>query len=144
MKKKISDKDKKDWQNFIESNEKVVDKDLSNINIKPEILEKTIDLHGFSLDNANRSVKEFIEKSYDEGINKINVITGKGSRSNNSGDPFKSEKLGILKYSVPEYIKSNQELMLKIQKINFDDINSSLKGSFEIILKKFKNNNEKF
>ena len=139
MNNKISDKDKKDWQSFIDSEQKVLDKDLSNKMPTPKNIEKTIDLHGNSLESANKIIKEFIEVCFNSGVGKINVITGKGSRSKNKQDPYQSETLGILKYSVPEYIKSNVELMNKIKEINFVDVNNSSKGSFEIFLKKFKN-----
>ena len=139
MNNKISDKDKKDWQSFIDSKQKVLDKDLSNKMPTPKNIEKTIDLHGNSLESANKIIKEFIEGCFNSGVDKINVITGKGSRSKNKQDPYQSETLGILKYSVPEYIKSNVELMNKIKEINFVDVNTPSKGNFEIFLKKFKN-----
>ncbi len=136
MKNKISDKDKKDWQKFIESKERVQNKDSYNNEEKKISIEKTIDLHGYSLDEANQKIKEFIEKSYLESVSKINIITGKGSRSKNKNDPYQSSDLGILKHSIPDYIKNNIELMRKIKKIDFQSINSSNLGSFYIILKK--------
>ncbi len=136
MKNKISDKDKKDWQKFIESKERVQNKDSYNNEEKKISIEKTIDLHGYSLDEANQKIKEFIEKSYLESVSKINIITGKGSRSKNKNDPYQSSDLGILKHSIPDYIKNNIELMKKIKKIDFQSINSPNLGSFYIILKK--------
>ena len=110
MKNKISDKDKKDWQKFIESKERVQNKDSYNNEEKKISIEKTIDLHGYSLDEANQKIKEFIEKSYLESVSKINIITGKGSRSKNKNDPYQSSDLGILKHSIPDYIKNNIEI----------------------------------
>ena len=136
MKNKISDKDKKDWKKFIESKERVQNKDSYNNEEKKISIEKTIDLHGYSLDEANQKIKEFIEKSYLESVSKINIITGKGSRSKNKNDPYQSSDLGILKHSIPDYIKNNIELMKKIKKIDFQSINSPNLGSFYIILKK--------
>ena len=136
MKNKISDKDKKDWQKFIESKERVQNKDSYNNEEKKISIEKTIDLHGYSLDEANQKIKEFIEKSYLESVSKINIITGKGSRSKNKNDPYQSSDLGILKHSIPDYIKNNIELMKKIKKIDFQSINSPNLGSFYIILNK--------
>jgi|TARA_B100001741_G_C16287309_1_gene475170 DNA-nicking Smr family endonuclease len=136
LKNKISDKDKKDWQKFIESKERVQNKDSYNNEEKKISIEKTIDLHGYSLDEANQKIKEFIEKSYLESVSKINIITGKGSRSKNKNDPYQSSDLGILKHSIPDYIKNNIELMKKIKKIDFQSINSPNLGSFYIILKK--------
>ena len=114
MTKKITEKDKKDWKNFIDSNEKISDKDFSKKSLNLSKLEDTIDLHGYSLENANKIISEFIKVSFNKGTKKLNVITGKGTRSKEKLDPYKSETLSLLKYSVPEYIKSNSELMLKI------------------------------
>ncbi len=138
MTKKISDIDKKNWLKFIKGKEKVFDKDLKeSFSYSPKI-EKIIDLHGYNLDDANKVIKKFIENCYSEGVYKITIITGKGLRSKNKKDPYKSENLSILKYSVPEYIKLDKEIMSKIKEINFDDVNSSLMGSFDIFLKKSK------
>ena len=98
--------------------------------------EKIIDLHGYTLEEANNFVKVIIDKYYIEGINKINVITGKGTRSKNKNDPYQSTDYSILKYSVPNFIKTNSDLMKKIKKINFDEVENPNKGSFEIYLKK--------
>ena len=138
MKKKLTDKDKKDWQNFLKSKEPLEKKDLDNKNVSSSLFEKTIDLHGYTLDEANIAIFGFIKKCYSQKIMKINVITGKGLRSKNVNDPYKSNKLGILKYSVPNFIKNNSELMNKILKIEFESVNSPSKGSFNIILRKSK------
>jgi len=132
---KISDKDKTDWQNFIDSNEKLENKDLKINNLSSNFIEKSIDLHGYTLENANQKISEFIEDCFALGIKKINVITGKGLRSKNLNDPFRSNNLSILKYSVPHFISNNSDLMNKILKIDFDSVNSKSKGNFEIILK---------
>ena len=137
MKKKLSDKDRKDWENFISNDEKLNDKDIELNNIK-EIKSKTLDLHGYTLENANQLVKNFILNSYSQGIKELNIITGKGLRSKNIEDPYKSKDLSILKYSIPEFIKSDKEIMSKIFKINLIDIDSLNKGSFKIILKNIK------
>tara|TARA_Y100000816_G_scaffold287712_1_gene270943 strand:- start:174 stop:587 length:414 start_codon:yes stop_codon:yes gene_type:complete len=134
--KKISEKDKKDWENFINKKEKVEDKD----NFLKENSDKTdhmeIDLHGYSLDEANTKIFEFINECYEKNIKSINVITGKGLRSKNIEDPYSSSDLGMLKNSVPNYIKNNSELMSKIKHINFDEVMSKNKGNFNIYLKK--------
>ena len=134
--KKITDKDKKDWKNFTSGKDKIVDKDNFNIQFKEKEFLKSIDLHGYRLDQANQKISQFIEKCYHEDVSKINVITGKGLRSKNKEDPFKSNDFAILKYSVPNFIKNNSELMKKIKMIDFDSVNNSSKGSFDIILKK--------
>ena len=136
MNKKISDKDKKDWKKFINSNEKVEIKDNPNLKTQNIFSEKVIDLHGYTLEEANKEVKYIIEKYYKEGVNKINIITGKGTRSKNKYDPYQSTDLSILKYSIPDFIKNDQELMQKIKQINFDEVNDLNKGSFSIFLKK--------
>ena len=138
MKKKITDKDKKDWEEFLKNSEKLEIKDSLNYNQPNSIQEKSIDLHGYNLDEANQKISDFIEHCYSEGINKINIITGKGLRSKNIDNPYQSNDLSILKYSVPNFIKNNEELMDKILKIDFDSVNSPSKGNFDIFLKKSK------
>ena len=137
MTNKLSDKDKKDWINFINSSEKLQSKDLEQSNDRV-ILERSIDLHGFTLEEANKEISKFIENCYLNKVKKINVITGKGMRSKNINDPYQSSELSILKYSVPEYIKNNSELMKKIIKIDFESVDSPSKGNFDIFLKTIK------
>ena len=134
---KLSDKDKKDWQNFLDSSEKLQSKDEDQLN-NEVISEKSIDLHGYTLEEANKQISEFIENCYVNKVKKINVITGKGMRSKNLEDPYQSKDLSILKYSVPEYIKNNSELMNKIIRIDFESVNSPSKGNFDIFLKTIK------
>ena len=136
MIKKISDKDKKDWEKFVNSSEKLDNKDRNEINESSNYIEKIIDLHGYTLDEANKKISEFIESCFLEGVNKINIITGKGLRSKNTNDPYQSKDLSILKYSIPNFIKNNNELMEKILKIDEDAVQSPTKGSFDIVLKK--------
>ena len=136
MIKKLSNKDKKDWKEFTDSDEKLEIKDLDYNKFKKEFKKKSIDLHGYTLENANKVINDFINKCYLDGVDNIKVITGKGSRSKNKKNPYQSNLLGILKYSVPDYIINNMELLAKIKKIDFDSIENSNKGYFEIILKK--------
>ena len=138
MKKKISKKDIEDWNNFVNKSEKLEDKDNQLNSTTIQSSEKTIDLHGCTLENANMIADEFIRSCFSKNINKIIIITGKGSRSKNKENPYQSESLGILKYSVPEYIKSNYELNRVIKDIKETDIEDISKGSFDIFLKKFK------
>ena len=137
MTNKLSDKDKKDWQDFLNSSEKLQSKDIDESN-KIKISERSIDLHGFTLDEANKEISEFIKNCYLNRVKKINVITGKGMRSKNLNNPYKSTDLSILKYSVPEYIKNSPELMEKIIRIDIGSVNSPSKGSFDIFLKTIK------
>ena len=136
MTKKLSEKDKKDWQNFLNSSEKLdnKDKDISSKNKRIE--EKIIDLHGFTLEEANKKISDFIVDCYENNVIKINIITGKGLRSKNLDDPYQSQNLSILKYSVPNFIKNDPNLMSKIIKIDFESVNSPSKGNFDIYLKK--------
>ena len=115
MIKKISDQDKKDWKRFLDSDEKLENKDIDIKKIKKNTKQRTIDLHGHTLESANITINDFINKCYLEGIGNIQVITGKGSRSKNKEDPYVSIDLSILKYSVPNYIKNNSELMKKLE-----------------------------
>ena len=136
MKNKISEKDKKDWKDFITNKDKVEDKDnfLKQNNNYTNHME--IDLHGYSLDEANKKIFEFINECYAKNIKSINVITGKGLRSKNYEDPYSSSDFGMLKNSIPNYIRNNPELMSKIKSINFDEVVSKNKGNFNIYLKK--------
>ncbi len=138
MIKKLSDKDKKDWEKFVKGDEKIENKDKEYSNNNKQFVEKIIDLHGYTLEKANKKIFEYIENCYLNNVNKINVITGKGLRSKNINDPYQSNDLSILKYSVPNFIKNNSQLMNKILKIDFDSVNSPSKGNFDIFLKKNK------
>ncbi len=139
MKRKISDKDKKDWKNFISNKEKLSNKDLylSNNKIEKKII-KTIDLHGFSLENANNVIEEFVIQCFKKNVNKIIVITGKGLRSKSIRNPYASKDLSILKYSVPDFIKLKPNLMKIIKKIEEAKIEDGGGGAFYIYLKNFK------
>ena len=135
MNKKLSDKDKKDWKNFLSNKEKIIDKDLNLENKLKKNLSRTIDLHGFSLDEANLEVEKFITESYKKNVNKIIVITGKGLRSKNINNPYLSKDLSILKNSVPEFIKSNKNLMKTIIEIKKASLEDGGSGAFYIYLK---------
>ena len=137
MTNKLSDKDKRDWQNFLNNPEKLESKDINQLN-NDSITVRSIDLHGYTLEEANKLISEFIENCYLNKVKKLNVITGKGMRSKNLEDPYQSKDLSILKYSVPEYVKNNSELMSKINKIDFESVDSPSKGSFYIFLKTIK------
>ena len=133
MNKKLSNKDLKDWKNFVEGNEKVQNKDYIIDEIKYK-KEATIDLHGFSLDQANSKVEKFIVDCFNKKVLKLNIITGKGLRSKVDQNPYQSKDLGILKYSVPEFIKSNTELMKIIKKVD-DSTDEKNSGFFSVYLK---------
>jgi len=136
LSKKLSNKDYKDWKKFINSKEKILDKDKfifkKNVSLN---LFKTIDLHGFSLDEANQKINEFIKKCFDDKIKKIIVITGKGKRSQIINNPYISKDLNILKNSVPEFIKSNSNLMKMIKSVEQAKIKDGGSGAFYIFLK---------
>tara|TARA_B100001778_G_C18385596_1_gene537310 strand:- start:30 stop:452 length:423 start_codon:yes stop_codon:yes gene_type:complete len=137
--KKLSDKDKKDWESFIKKKEKVYNKESSeNKNFKDTIFSKTIDLHGYSLENANKTVSEYIELCFFNNIKRLVVITGKGLRSKTQNNPYVSKDLSILKHSVPEFIKSNLELMKLIKEIKIAKEEEGGSGAFVIYLKNFK------
>ena len=137
MIKKISEKDKKDWENFLSKNDPVIDKD-NLLEKKINKLSKTADLHGYTLDEANIFIKNFIESSYEEGVQKLIIITGKGLHSSNYKNPYSSKNLGILRYSVPEFISNNETLMKLINNIKDASIEDGGSGSFYIYLKKKK------
>tara|TARA_Y100000996_G_scaffold368771_1_gene315352 strand:- start:12 stop:434 length:423 start_codon:yes stop_codon:yes gene_type:complete len=133
----ISDKDKKDWNNFINSKDKVPDKDIKTKD-KKILKTRSIDLHGYTLDEANKVIENFINKAFLENINKLIVVTGKGLHSDNEKDPYISKDLGILKYSVPEFISNNNSLMTMINEITDAKLEDGGGGAFYIFLKKNK------
>ena len=137
MKDKISNKDKKDWENFLKSKEKLIDKDYSEKKNKV-YLTRSIDLHGYSLDEANKIIEKFINKCFSEKVNKLIVVTGKGIHSNNEKNPYVSRDLSILKYSVPEFISNNKKLMDMIYDIQDATIEDGGSGAFYLYLKKNK------
>ena len=137
MNDNISDKDKKDWQKFINSTEQLPNKDFKHQKIK-NLKVRSIDLHGYTLDEANKTIEDFINKAFSENINKLIVVTGKGLHSENEKDPYVSKDLGILKYSVPEFITNNKDLMRKINEITDAKIEDGGGGAFYIFLKKNK------
>ena len=137
MNDNISEKDKKDWENFITSKEKLQNKDLDIKKINKQKI-RSIDLHGFTLDQANKKIRDFINQSYLDRINKLIVVTGKGLHSENEKNPYVSKDLSILKYSVPEYIKNNKSLMNKIYEFGEAKIEDGGSGAFYIFLKKLK------
>ena len=137
MNDNISDKDKKDWLKFINSNEKLPNKDFKyQEKENPKI--RSIDLHGYTLNEANKTIEDFINKAYLDNINKLIVVTGKGLHSDNEKDPYVSKELGILKYSVPEFISNNSGLMNIINEISDAEIEDGGSGAFYIFLKKNK------
>ena len=133
----ITEKDKKDWENFLSKNEKLPNKDFK-IDKKITFKTKSIDLHGYSLEEANKSIEKFIVTSYQEKINKLIVVTGKGIHSQNEKDPYVSKDLSILKYSVPEFISNNKNLMKIIYEMKDAKIEDGGSGAFYIFLKKNK------
>ena len=135
MIKKISNKDKEDWKNFISNDERVHNKDIFlQKKIRHEKIKK-IDLHGYTLKEANNTIEQFINKCFDERVTKIIVITGKGLRSKNIENPYLSKDLSILKYSVPEYIETNKNLIKMIIEITDANIEDGGSGAFYIYLK---------
>ena len=137
MNDNISDKDKKDWHRFINSAEKLPNKDFKHKkNKNPKV--RSIDLHGYTLDEANKTIEDFINKAFSENINKLIIVTGKGLHSENEKDPYVSKDLGILKYSVPEFITNNASLMNKINQITDAKIEDGGEGAFYIFLKRNK------
>tara|TARA_Y100000816_G_scaffold243227_1_gene190564 strand:- start:321 stop:734 length:414 start_codon:yes stop_codon:yes gene_type:complete len=133
----LTDKDKRDWNTFLKSEEKLPNKDIKN---KEKKISKTklLDLHGYTLEKANVIVESFINKNFKEGTNKLVIVTGKGLHSKNEADPFVSKDLSILKYSVPEFIKNNEELMKKITEFREADVKDGGSGAFYVYLKKLK------
>ena len=135
MNSSISDKDKKDWKNFLEKNEKLPNKDLEIKENKSHIT-KSLDLHGFTLEEANKRVESFITDCFNQKVSKVIIVTGKGLHSQNEKDPYISKQFGILKNSVPDFIKNNPSLMAKIKSISDAEITDGGSGAFYVFLKK--------
>ena len=134
MNKKLSDKDLKDWNKFIKSKDTINPKDeLNETSINKNKSTFIIDLHGYSLDQANKFVEKTINECFEKQFSIVNIITGKGMRSKSAEDPYKSSELSILKHSIPEFINSNIELMKKIKSIDSTDEKNL--GSFNVYLK---------
>jgi len=132
---KISEKDKKTWEEFLSNDQKLPDKD----NFRSEIKSKktrSLDLHGKTLDEANQIIENFIRKSYEDKVHKLIIVTGKGLHSSNEKDPYVSKDLGILKYSIPNFLKNNNQLMELISNISEASIEDGGSGAFYIFLKK--------
>ena len=135
MNSKISEKDKKTWEEFLSNDQKLPDKD--NIQNKTIIKRtRSLDLHGKTLDEANSIIENFIKKSYEDKVQKLIIVTGKGLHSDNENDPYVSKDLGILKYSIPDYLSKNSELMKMISNISEASIKDGGSGAFYIFLKK--------
>ena len=134
MNSDISDKDKKDWENFLSNKETLPNKDTKAIKKKLKTL--SFDLHGYSLNEANQKIKNLINNSYEKEVRKLIIVTGKGLHSKNDKDPHISKDLGILKYSVPDYINNNKDLMNIIHEITNAKIEDGGSGAFYIYLKK--------
>jgi len=137
----VTPKDKKDWDVFTKQMGDISPKesDLLKENIEINKVKK-LDLHGSSLIEANKIVKRFIIESFNNGYKKLLVVTGKGLRSKSYNNPYVSEKLNVLRYSVPEFIKNDENLNNKINRIAQADIKDGGEGAIYIFLK----NNNKF
>ena len=135
MNSKISEKDKKTWEEFLSNDQKLPDKDNFQSEIKSKKT-RSLDLHGKTLDEANQIIENFIRKSYENKVHKLIIVTGKGLHSSNEKDPYVSKDLGILKYSIPNFLKNNAELMELISNISDASIEDGGSGAFYIFLKK--------
>ena len=134
MNSKIPEKDKKTWDEFLSNNQKLPNKDNFQTEIKVKKT-RSLDLHGETLDEANRIIENFIKKSYEDRVHKLIIVTGKGLHSKNEKNPYVSKDLGILKYSIPDFLKNNSELMKMISNISDASIADGGTGAFYIFLK---------
>ena len=133
--------DKKDWIDFTKKIDNVDAKEVDSLqqNIQTNKVPK-LDLHGYSLIESNKIVKKFIIESFNRGYKKLLVVTGKGLRSKSYNNPYVSEKLNVLRYSVPEFIKNDEDLKDKIRGVEKADVKDGGEGAIYIFLK----NNKKF
>ena len=125
-------KDKKDWIDFTNQIDNISAKeaDLLQGNIKTNKVPK-LDLHGYALAESNKKVKKFAIESYHQGYKKLLVVTGKGLRSKSYNNPYVSEKLNVLRYSVPEFIKNDEDLKDKIRGVEKADVKDGGEGAIE-------------
>ena len=135
MNSKISEKDKKTWEEFLSNDQKIPDKDNFQSEIKSKKT-RSLDLHGKTLDEANQIIENFIRKSYEDKVHKLIIVTGQGLHSSNEKDPYVSKDLGILKHSIPNFLKNNVELMELISNISEASVEDGGSGAFYIFLKK--------
>ena len=143
MKKKYTAtfKDKKDWIDFTKQIDNISAKsaDLLQENIQTNKVPK-LDLKGCSLTESNKIVKKVIIETSHRGYKKLLVVTGKGLRSKSYNNPYVSEKLNVLRYSVPEFIKNDEDLKNKINGVLKANVKDGGEGAIYIFLK----NNKKF
>ena len=133
--KDLSLEDKKNWEEYIKNPSDVFDKDKTNSINTEKKSRFRFDLHGFTLDQANKQVREIILSCIEKKYKEILLITGKGKHSTNDKDIYKSKDLGRLKYSVPEFINSDQELSSLIVSIRDAKIKDGGEGAIIIKLK---------
>ena len=139
MNKKLSPEDLRVWKNFTLNKKPIENKDYYLDQKKTSVPKiRKVDLHGLSLDKANKKIEILVDKYFIEGVEKIIVITGKGLRSKTIDNPYVSKDLSILKNSVPDYINSNLKIKNKIKSISKAEIKDGGEGAFYIFLKKFK------
>ena len=139
LNKKPTPEDLKVWKEFTSSKKEIENKDYyfdQKVTSIPKI--KKVDLHGLSLDEANKKIEILVDKYFIEGVEKIIVITGKGLRSKTIDNPYVSKDLSILKKSVPDYINTNSKINNKIKSISKAEIKDGGEGAFYIFLKKFR------
>ena len=139
MNKKPTPEDLKVWREFTLSKSRIENKDNYLNQTKPSTSKiRKVDLHGFSLDEANRKIEVLVDKFFLENVEKIIVITGKGLRSKTINNPYVSKDLSILKNSVPNYINAHSKIKNKIKSISKAEIKDGGEGAFYIFLKKFR------
>ena len=132
-KKEINPEDQKAWDDYIKNPSDIYDKDKANSNNKQKRTRYKFDLHGFTLDEANKKVEEIIEYCVNNKFRELLLITGKGTHSTNDQDAYISEKFGKLRYSVPEFIKTNSAINKLI--ISIEDAGKKDGGEGAIIIK---------
>ena len=135
-KNKTTSKDIEDWSAFTKQMGTINAKedDFLEVNIGIKKLRK-LDLHGFSLSEANQEVEKFITESYKKDCKKLLIVTGKGLRSKSYDNPYLSEKLSVLRNSVPDFIVNNQNIMSKVVKISKAELKDGGEGAFYVYLK---------
>ncbi len=136
IKKDLSNKDKEDWEKFLEETSQIPDKDSNKYTKNHKIEKFKFDFHGYSIESANIKVAEIINKCFENGFSELLFITGKGIHSKSGENVYISEEFSKLKNTIPEFIKNNPDLSSKVEKIIEADLKSGGSGALIIKLKK--------
>ena len=134
-KKDLSEKDLNTWESYIKNPSDLYDKEKNNQKNQVTKDRFRFDLHGHTLDEANQRVRDIIFSCVKQKYKEILFITGKGLHSTSGNDAFVSKDFSKLKYSVPDFIKSDDDLNKFVLSISDADIKDGGEGAILIKLR---------